>query len=53
MTFTAYPRDLNRSFPPATRRTLEEAVRAGLAAKQPFDVHLPSGAVAWTWEQRS
>jgi hypothetical protein len=51
-TFIIFARDYNNSFPTETRRTLADAIVAGLATRKSFDVHLPSGAIAWTWEQR-
>lgn len=47
--FRAVARDLSRSTEHATET---DAIAAGLEWGTPFDVHLPSGAVCWIWEQR-
>lgn len=51
--FRCYPNYTKRGFPCRRERaTLEAALECGFAENEPFDVHLPSGAIAWSWEMR-
>ena len=49
-TYTVQPRNLwqLRNF-----AVLADAVAFGLKLNEPFDVSVPSGALAWAWEMRS